>query len=386
MQVLDTTNVDPGFGVRPARDDSPEERARVGMDYLNAMLGRYGDPKLAAIAYNWGPGNTDRWLKAGADMKKLPDETKQYIAKLNKMGVVSLAGGGEVKRYQTGDYVFMDDPLASVTGSGPEAMAMDELRRQREYERLKKEDPMAARRMMIREQEVRKGAAKPDAKQPAKPAEGYTDADLQAFDQAQALFEAERANRQVPPSAGQRPPKPKSFEDEMREYFASRKQEIAEGKKEARNMALLQAGLGMLGGTSPYAFANIGQGALGGAKAYGEQRKQLADEERALLSGQLGMYRYSNLAKAADFARRQTAMTGRQTAIENAIKNEMANRKLDVSALQSLKLKKNKKPEDVAEIKRIEGELQDIRSQAEQRFPDVYGGETFEGFSLVGSR
>ena len=65
MQVLDGTNRDPGYGVRPAQNDSPEERARVGRDYLQAMLQHYnGDPAKAWAAYNGGPGTLDKALKA----------------------------------------------------------------------------------------------------------------------------------------------------------------------------------------------------------------------------------------------------------------------------------------------------------------------------------
>ena len=82
MQVLDITTKSPGFGVKPAQDDSADERARVGRDYLNAMLKRYGDRTTALVAYNWGPGNTDKWLAAGADPAKLPKETQSYVAKV----------------------------------------------------------------------------------------------------------------------------------------------------------------------------------------------------------------------------------------------------------------------------------------------------------------
>lgn len=100
MQVLDGTNTDPGFGVKPARDNSPEERARVGRDYLQAMLKRYqGDPALAWAAYNAGPGRVDAALKnagkpvmvdANTDpnaprqmnwLSLMPKETQQYVAK-----------------------------------------------------------------------------------------------------------------------------------------------------------------------------------------------------------------------------------------------------------------------------------------------------------------
>ncbi len=66
MQVMDGTNRDPGFGVRPAADNSPAERARVGRDYLVAMVNRYGREDQALAAYNAGPGAVDAAIKAAA--------------------------------------------------------------------------------------------------------------------------------------------------------------------------------------------------------------------------------------------------------------------------------------------------------------------------------
>lgn len=90
MQVLDSTNTDPGYGVKPAQDDSPEERARVGRDYLSAMLKEYkGDIAKALAAYNWGPGNVDAAVKEhGLDwLNHAPSETRNYVANaLNRYG------------------------------------------------------------------------------------------------------------------------------------------------------------------------------------------------------------------------------------------------------------------------------------------------------------
>ena len=86
MQVMDRTNMDPGFGVRPAQNNSPEERSRVGREYAQAMLNRYGNEAEAAAAYNWGPGNYDRWKAAGANPAQMPAETRNYVAQV--------AGGG----------------------------------------------------------------------------------------------------------------------------------------------------------------------------------------------------------------------------------------------------------------------------------------------------
>jgi Fe-S cluster assembly iron-binding protein IscA len=83
MQTMPTTLTDPGFGVRPAQNDSPEEMRRVGQDYLAAMLRKYnGNLDHALAAYNWGPGNADKWIAEGADPSKLPKETREYIPKV----------------------------------------------------------------------------------------------------------------------------------------------------------------------------------------------------------------------------------------------------------------------------------------------------------------
>jgi Transglycosylase SLT domain len=88
MQVMPDTARDPGFGVIPAKDNSPEELARVGRDYLDALQHRYQDPAQALAAYNAGPGKVDAALAHGADwLKHLPDETQAYVAKgLKKLG------------------------------------------------------------------------------------------------------------------------------------------------------------------------------------------------------------------------------------------------------------------------------------------------------------
>ena len=82
MQVMPNTQKNPGFGVAPAKDDSPAELQRVGEDYYAAMQKKYGNDTLAAIAYNMGPGATDDWLSKGGDFNKLPAETQSYIGKV----------------------------------------------------------------------------------------------------------------------------------------------------------------------------------------------------------------------------------------------------------------------------------------------------------------
>lgn len=107
MQVMPTTNVNPGFGVRPAQDDSAAERARVGRDYLAAMVKRYGDPAQAWAAYNAGPGRLDDALAAakkdGSDwLSHMPAETQKYVT--GNMQALN-AGGGKLATPTEDDYV-----------------------------------------------------------------------------------------------------------------------------------------------------------------------------------------------------------------------------------------------------------------------------------------
>lgn len=94
MQVMDATNLDPGYGVVPAKDNSLAERQRVGEDYLAALIQHYDNPILGTLAYNWGPGNVDNHIKTAGDPRlgKITfddfleavksDEARNYVPKV----------------------------------------------------------------------------------------------------------------------------------------------------------------------------------------------------------------------------------------------------------------------------------------------------------------
>jgi hypothetical protein len=99
----------------------------------------------------------------------------------------------------------------------------------------------------------------------------------------------------------------------------------AKDKKEAGAMRLLEAGLGMMGGTSPFAAVNIGQGATGALRGYGEDVRQArADEMRDVMQrttlGLKGAESKADLAKLgimaplykaqADYYTRRPGSTG----------------------------------------------------------------------------
>lgn len=96
MQVMPGTQTDPGFGIRPAANNTPDELARVGRDYLDAMMKRYGgDPAKAWAAYNAGPGAVDKALARGGDwLTKMPKETRDYVGK----NVAALGGTDNAPR------------------------------------------------------------------------------------------------------------------------------------------------------------------------------------------------------------------------------------------------------------------------------------------------
>ena len=72
MQVLPSTLQDPGYNIEPAKNDSVEEKIRVGEEYFYAMVDKYnGDILLGTLAYNLGPGNVDTWLNSGGDINTL---------------------------------------------------------------------------------------------------------------------------------------------------------------------------------------------------------------------------------------------------------------------------------------------------------------------------
>lgn len=82
MQVMPDTAKSPGFGVKPFDPNDPEANERGGRAYMDAMLNRYGDRETALAAYNWGPGNVDKWVEGGRDPAALPQETRDYIARI----------------------------------------------------------------------------------------------------------------------------------------------------------------------------------------------------------------------------------------------------------------------------------------------------------------
>lgn len=104
MQVKPDTAMKPGFGLPSVFDYAEQAGVQVGkrnaaeakrlladptigagygQQYMNAMLARYNNNlEYALAAYNAGPDRVDKWLASGADVSKLPKETREYVPKV----------------------------------------------------------------------------------------------------------------------------------------------------------------------------------------------------------------------------------------------------------------------------------------------------------------
>ena len=355
MQVMRHTQRDPGFGVTPAKDKSPEELARVGRDYGIAMLNRYGNEKDAAMAYNWGPGNVDKWI-AGGRKGPVPGEARQYASNFADGGIVGLAHGGEVKHYDgTDESLVKNEEPVSTLGSlfkrgfipefgtkSPEDIAFSEKYLADLKAKEAKQKALTAPELDLpfykavtpserkNVEEQRAAILKGELPSPYAATSGYkarpTATSLQDIIATQAMEDQEANKRAVIPAevspktesnktdsgkktTGENAPKveeqptPEVVDPYLEKYMGmlqKREEESAKQKDIDAYMAVVQAGLGMMGGSSPYALQNIGQGGSQGVASYAAAQKQRAAEDAATLSGYGKLY---TAKQAADLRR-----------------------------------------------------------------------------------
>ncbi|NBW21383.1 MAG: hypothetical protein EBR82_76840, partial [Caulobacteraceae bacterium] len=74
----------------------------------------------------------------------------------------------------------------------------------------------------------------------------------------------------------------KDFFSKMQGRLDTMREQAKTDKSEAANLRVIEAGLGILGGTSPYAFVNIGKGASEAVKGFGQDLKDFQKAKREL--------------------------------------------------------------------------------------------------------
>jgi len=345
MQLMPRTAKE--LGVDPL---NPEENIRGGVMYLKQMYDRYQDPTLAFAAYNAGPGRVDKALKSGQGIMGLPRETQNYVrmagggevkhfvkgdlvmgdfgearrarvpggitaganviddfgnlveedgkkpqkinlnpqkpkpkptpsklARLGPVGGIGALGYGlyELTQADQGTPSEFLDPIAAMQGTSGGGDSPYEI-----FKRRPNLFPLSERFDYNKEFNEPKKEDKPQFNFPPQGGIGPTDLELGRDAPAAAAA----------PEAYKEPPADQGLSD-IKNLLKQRMEESGKQKRIDAYMSLLQAGLGMMGGTSPFAAANIGQGASQGIAAQLAARRSQVADENAVLTGQLGLSR-----------------------------------------------------------------------------------------------
>ena len=261
MQLMPGTAKE--LGVNPL---DPMENIQGGISYLKKMYAKYQDPSLAAAAYNAGPGRVDRALRSEGGIGNLPRETRNYM--------VGLASGGEVKHFQYG----------GSTMGGFEDLIPDENFVPRP-DLTDTFDPATGQKLFsgYGQPSKKKETAKKETPAPASTTPVLTAQEQERFNRAPK--EAER-----------------DIFAEIRAEQKAEREAIKKSAAEDRNLALLAAGLGIMGGTSPYALTNIGAGGAKGVEALAASKARRAAELGNLRTGDIRALYYSEENKRKNMA------------------------------------------------------------------------------------
>ena len=397
MQVMPYTARDPGFGIRPARDGSPDELRRVGDEYAAAMYNRYGDPKLAMIAYNMGPGATDKWLASGADVRRLPKETQGYIRG------VSLAEGGEVKGYAgpEGSVVETEEPSSvfeRMFGLSGDRLKdyQNRLAKQQEFERVTREQPGFFQQTTRAQRD--KAAADLAAADAArrgpvsvKPSgETFVDPNITALQKRKDYDKkidtsGEGVKNLIAAKKEELTPEQELF-NEIRADMKARREALAEGKKMDKWRAGLAAGAAMMKTKSPYFLSGVGEGAEAGSQSLAESNKLRAAEEAGIATGMGSLYKNQLISKLKDAQISDTKsfrdtqlndarIKATEAAVAQALKlpvNQNQQRLLDVYEMQFSQGKLDKAK--VAELERLRAWRANLEAGIRNRMASGSGG------------
>jgi hypothetical protein len=195
------------------------------------------------------------------------------------------------------------------------------------------------------------------------------------------LRNAQIAPPQNKPPAQDLTPREKAEEETFNfmKYIQDRQARTDKAAENDKNIALLSAGLGILGGTSPYAFENIGKGAQMGVQQLGQLQKLRASQD---IAGDKMLGTAYN-AQTLNKIRRDQLTQGREQRSDKLaqdliinknsyIQKRMKDYNMDEMMLNNLRRQQAKgklDPDKLADLQFYEQQIRNIEKEANRMFP-----------------
>jgi hypothetical protein len=126
-----------------------------------------------------------------------------------------------------------------------------------------------------------------------------------------SIDERIKQQREAYTSAGVDP----GFYKKQADELMAEREALKADKSEAANMALVKAGLGIMGGTSQFAFENIGKGAMPAIESYGVDIKDIKAQERLMKQAEMKMAEAEQAMARGDVDAAMKAMEAREDKI-----------------------------------------------------------------------
>ena len=302
MQIMPRTAKE--LGVENPRD--PEQSAEGSMRYLRKLLDQFGDERLAAAAYNAGPGNVRKY-------KGVPPfaETQNYVATLAKGGIASFDKGGKSSYYgapaddDTVSQPYYSTPIAADRTYTPPDI-LGGLRslfssRTRPFGYDAASTPAArASQADVRKVDAAQGFSYgvPSDYTPPRPPPAVNPflgaQDLPSPVDTDTLARTIGETTQLAPSQQAQQAAPESA---LSRYINEYKAQLQSDRDDAKRQAMLTAAAAMLGGTSPFAGVNIGKGVLAGMADLQAAAKQAGVSERTLANMLVNQEHYAAMER-----------------------------------------------------------------------------------------